>query len=163
MTRNNRHIASWPLFTTSESFRPFYLKKIAVNSFARKILPVTPTHSRFCGEKFFLTQWNQDFRDTRGRGVYQLSVISCPMKNGEEMLGGGYYAGADAKSRSVPLGTLGVRMTNEELGRVHKFPLWLPSRFSTGLDLSMPCSLRGTPSKALTTRYEPPCWLQKFS
>jgi hypothetical protein len=34
----------------------------------KKILPITPTHSRFCEEKFFLTEWNQDFSDIRGEG-----------------------------------------------------------------------------------------------
>jgi hypothetical protein len=41
----------------------------------RNILPVTLTHSRFCEEKFYASQWNQDFRDTDGEGVYQPSVV----------------------------------------------------------------------------------------
>jgi hypothetical protein len=34
----------------------------------RNILPVTPTHSIFCGENFFASQWNQDFSGTQGEG-----------------------------------------------------------------------------------------------
>ena len=46
----------------------------------RKILPVTPTRSRFCAAKFSLTQWNQDFSYTPGEGGgsvagYQWSVV----------------------------------------------------------------------------------------
>jgi hypothetical protein len=37
----------------------------------RNILPITLTHSRFCQEKFFASQWNQDFSDTQGEGVWQ--------------------------------------------------------------------------------------------
>ena len=39
----------------------------------RKILPVTPTHSRFCEEKFFPAQWNQYFSHTQGEG----GISSC--------------------------------------------------------------------------------------
>ncbi len=43
-----------------------------------KILPVTLTHSRFCREKFLVTQWNQDFSYTEGGGGYpELSAASC--------------------------------------------------------------------------------------
>ena len=41
----------------------------------RRILPVTLTRSRFCGAKFFLTQWNQDFSYTQGEGG--TPVVGC--------------------------------------------------------------------------------------
>ena len=85
MTRNHRHNACWPLLTTSKLLEPFHSEKIALKSFAPKILPVSLTRSRFCGEKFFLIEWNQDFRGIPGEGVYQLSVVCCRLS--EERLG----------------------------------------------------------------------------
>ncbi len=43
----------------------------------RNILPLTPTHSRFCAETFFPTQWNQDFSCTRWEGG--TSVVGCQL------------------------------------------------------------------------------------
>jgi len=40
-----------------------------------KTLHITLTRSRLCGEKFFLTEWNQDFSDRRGEGG--TAVVGC--------------------------------------------------------------------------------------
>ncbi len=40
----------------------FYLCKYLANCFRWKILPATPTRSRFCRESFKVDEWNQDFR-----------------------------------------------------------------------------------------------------
>ena len=70
MTRSNRHSACWPLLTTSGILPPFHSEEIALNSFAPKILLVTPTRSRFCRAFPKRNDCFQDFARYRGRGVY---------------------------------------------------------------------------------------------
>lgn len=45
-------------------------EKAVLNSFSSKILPVSLTGSRSCGETFPPAQWNQDFTWYMGEGVY---------------------------------------------------------------------------------------------
>jgi hypothetical protein len=52
------------------------IAELAYNSFHSKILPVSLTRSRFCGEKFFAALCFQDFASCGGRGgIQQLSVV----------------------------------------------------------------------------------------
>jgi hypothetical protein len=53
---------------TLAALNPVPFAKIAYNSFPSKILPVTPTRSRFCGGKFFPALCFQDFAHHGGRG-----------------------------------------------------------------------------------------------
>ena len=77
MTRSNRHSAFWPLLTTSKILPASHLEEIATNSFHPKILPITLTHSRFCGASFKTTQSFQDFTGTLGGGA---TPVVAPVK-----------------------------------------------------------------------------------
>jgi hypothetical protein len=68
MTRSAGRNSCCRLLTTSEILPPFRSKKIALNSFYWKILPVTLTRSRFCGASCKTTQRFQGFRGMVGEG-----------------------------------------------------------------------------------------------
>lgn len=68
MTRFRRHRACWPLLSTLQTLQSFYFDKSTANSLFGKILPVTPTRSRFCRQSFESTNCFQDFTTGAGEG-----------------------------------------------------------------------------------------------
>ena len=106
VTPNHRHSACWPLLTTSQRHQPFHLQKIRPNSLFWNILPLTPTRSRFCREKFWPAQCLQDFRWVPGEGGNLWSAPECVQdvhfrKQGGTLLISKYWPPSQATATKV--------------------------------------------------------------
>jgi len=65
----------WPLLITPQTYQPFRSKRIASNSFAWKILPITLTGSRFCRAFPNRNDCFQDFAGGWGeKGILRIAL-----------------------------------------------------------------------------------------
>jgi hypothetical protein len=87
MARADCHSWLSPLLAISQTGQSLHLQENLPKSLFWKILPITLTRSRFYEEKFFPTEWNQDFAGRvregipnklpREIGMYGVSQISA--------------------------------------------------------------------------------------